>query len=43
MSPHYLVKNNLSEATFQSVDHTHDTSSGSSQSHQLITIITSVN
>jgi len=37
MLPHYLVKNNLSDATCQIVDHTHNTSTSSYQSHLLVT------
>jgi len=35
--PHYLVKNNSSNADCRIVDHTHNTSTGSCQSHPLIT------
>jgi len=37
MLPHYLVKNNSSDAACRIVDNTHDTSTGSCQSHPLIT------
>jgi len=37
MFSHYLVKNNSSDAACRIVDHTHNTSTGSSQSHPLIT------
>jgi len=37
MLPHYLVKNNSSDVAFQIVDLTHNTSTGSCQSHVLIT------
>jgi len=38
MSLHYLVKNGLSVAACQIVDHTYNTSTSSRQSHPLITV-----
>jgi len=35
MSPHYLEKNNKSHVAFRIVDHTHNTSTSSYQSHPL--------
>jgi len=47
MSPHYLEKNNKSDAACRTVDHTHNTSAGSCQGRPLSTaediIITAVN
>jgi len=37
MSPQYLVKNNLSDPDYRIVNHTHNTSTDSCQSHSLIT------
>jgi len=37
MLPHYLVINNSSDASFPIVDIIHNTSTGSCQSHPLIT------
>jgi len=39
MLPHYLVKNNSSDAACQIVDHTHNISTGSCQSHPAIHLL----